>query len=69
MTPRDALAKLKGSADDKALLFEQLIAKAQTQSLEEWEVVMLEALKNDFTPKSRVVEMSATLKGIGGAEV
>jgi hypothetical protein len=64
------LAVLKGSQDDKKLLFDELIEKATSEDgLDAGEVVILEALKKDlFKPKSIVLEMSAGLKGVGGVK-
>lgn len=65
------LAVLKGSQDDKKLLFDELIEKANSEDgLDAGEIVILETLKKDlFKPKSIVLEMSAGLKGVGGVKV
>lgn len=69
MTPREALTKLRGSLDDKFSLFDFFISKSRVGALEDWELGMLETLKNELKPKARVVEMQASLKGVGGAEI
>lgn len=69
MSPREALAKLKGSESDKRSLFDYFIERAQTAVLEDWEAVMLEALKKDFMAEKTVVQMSATMRGVGRARI
>lgn len=69
MDAREALAKLKGSQSEKTDLFNYFIEKAQTQTLEDWEAVMLEALKKEFTQGKNVVQMSATVRGMSSAGV
>lgn len=65
------LAVLKGSLDDKKLLFDELIEKASSEfGIDDGEKIILEALKKDlFKPKSIVLEMSAGLKGTGGVKI
>lgn len=65
------LAILKGSLDDKKLLFDELIEKAASEvGIDDGEKVILEALKKDlFKPKSIIVEMGAGLKGVGGVKL
>jgi hypothetical protein len=67
-TNQEMLLILKGSLDDKKLLFDELIEKANSESgLEGGEIVVLEALKKDlFKPRSIIVEMGVNLKGAGG---
>lgn len=69
MTPQSALKKLKGTTEQKNELFNSLIDKSMSSTLEDWERVMLEAVKKELFPKKEVVQMSATMKGVGGARV
>jgi hypothetical protein len=70
MSPTDAVKKLKGSESDKRELFDFFIEKAMTGSIEEWEVIMLDALKRDLIPpEKKIIDMSASMKGAGLAGV
>lgn len=70
MTPTDAVKKLKGSESDKRELFDLFINKAVDGSIEEWEGIMLDALKNELIPpEKKIVSMQASVKGEGFARV
>lgn len=69
MTAQEALKRLKGSENDKRELFSDLIQAATNGELEEWGVAMLETLKKELFPEKKVVEMSASMKGVGGARL
>jgi hypothetical protein len=69
MSPQDALKKLKGSNADKRELFDFFVDKAVNAQLEDWEGVMLEAVKKELFPKREVVEMSAVMRGLGSAGI
>lgn len=70
MTPTEAVKKLKGTDAEKRELFDFFVEKAITGSLEEWEGIMLETLKKDLIPpEKKVVQMSASMKGVGGARI
>lgn len=69
MLPTDAVKKLKGSEAEKRELFEFFVEKAIASSLEEWEGIMLETLKKELLPEKKVIQMSASMKGVGGARI
>lgn len=70
MLPTDAVKKLKGTDQEKRELFDFLVEKAISGTLEEWEGIMLETLKNELIPpEKKVVQMSASMKGVGGARI
>ena len=69
MTAQEALKKLKGSTDDKRELFDYFVQKAITESLEEWEGGMLEAVKKGLFPEKKTVQMEATMKGTSSAGI
>ena len=69
MTPSEAVKKLKGTLDDKRELFDLFMEKALVGQLEDWEAIMLETLKNELIPQKQIVEMSASMKGVGGARI
>jgi hypothetical protein len=67
MLPADAVKKLKGSDVEKRELFDFFVQKAITDTLEEWEGIMLESLKKELIkPAKQIVEMSANLHGSAG---
>lgn len=69
ITAREAAQVLKGSAAEKRQLFDKLTHWAVVGELPAWGPSILEALKKDLMPEKKVVEMSATMKGVGGAGV
>lgn len=70
MTPTEAVKKLSGTETEKRELFDLFVDKAISGSIEEWEGIMLEALKKDLIPpEKKVIEMFASMKGVGGARV
>ena len=69
ITAREAAQVLKGSASEKRQLFDKLTHWAVIGELPGWGSSILEALKKDLMPEKKVVEMSATMKGVGGAGV
>ena len=70
-TNQEMLSILKGSLDDKRLLFDELVDKASSEyGIDDGEKIILEALKKElFKPKPVVLEMSAGLKGVGGVKI
>ena len=69
-TNREMLAVLTGSIEEKKILLDELIEKANLQGIEDGEMIILEALKKDlFKPTPIVVDMSAGLKGVGGVNI
>lgn len=67
MLPSDAVKLLKGSLDEKKQLFDFFVQKAMDAGLEDWEGIMMDAIKKELFPEKKVVDMSATLSGTGGA--
>lgn len=65
------LAALKGTAEEKRTLFDELIEKANSdEGLDSGELVILETLKKELLkPKSIIVQMGAGLKGVGGVKL
>ena len=59
-TNREMLAVLTGSIEEKKILLDELIEKANLQGIEDGEMIILEALKKDlFKPTPIVVDLSA----------
>lgn len=70
MTPTDAVKKLQGTDAEKRELFDLFVEKAISGTIEEWEGIMLEALKKELIPpEKKVIDMSASMKGFGGARI
>lgn len=65
MDQREAFDKLCGSIEDKVALLDHLTAVASERQLEDWETVMLEALKKELIVKRETVHISASLAGKG----
>lgn len=70
MTNQEMLAVLKGTTEQKKILFDELLEKASSElGLEDGEKVILEALKKDLLkPKSVVVQMNANVVGMSGVK-
>ena len=72
MTYQEMVKVLKGSAEEQKQLFDTLINKAINESLDDGELVIVEALKKQlFSGKvdSKIVQMSANVYGISGVKL
>lgn len=69
MQQNELLKCLKGSVEEKKAAFDFLLEKAMNEGLEDSETAMLEFLKTDLIkPSGTVVEMSSTMRGVGGVQ-
>jgi len=68
---KDMLDILKGSTEDQKVLFDEFISRMGSgETLEDGELIILEALKKQlFKPKSIILSMESTLTGKGGASI
>lgn len=67
MTPREMAMVLKGSAEEKRNLFDQMISRVcEGEQLSDNEVPIFEALKKELMIKSEIVTMSASVQAAGG---
>lgn len=71
MTAQEMLQILKGDADGKRRLFQDLTSKlSEGEALEDDEISIFEALKKDLIkPEKQVVEMSASITAVSGMSV
>ncbi len=69
MNQTEMLKKLSGSFEDKKELFDILLEKAISGSIEDSETAMLEFLKLNLIKQEVIVgELSATMKGTSGIQ-
>lgn len=70
MTNQEMLGLLKGSIEQKQMLFDYFVQKvSQGETLEENEVPLFEAVRKELTRKSEVVSMSGRAVGVSGAKI
>lgn len=69
MTNQEMLGLLKGSIEQKQMLFDYFVQKvSQGETLEENEVPLFEAVRKELTKKTgTIVQMSGHATGVSGA--
>lgn len=70
MTNQEMVKALKGSVQQKQMLYDFFFAKiSQGKVLEDNEVPMFEAVRKELTKKSEIVTMSGSASGNSGAKL
>lgn len=66
MSAQELAKVLRGTTEEKLILFQALFAKATESELEDWEVPIFETLKRELIkPQENVVSLTATVSGSG----
>lgn len=69
MTNQEMIAALKGTFEQKQMLYDFFFQKvSQGELLEDNEVPLFEAVRKELTKKSEVVTMSGHAIGVSGAQ-
>ena len=73
MTNSEKVKLMSGTVEDKRKLFDHFFARLTNgETLDEGDLVMMEFLKKEMFPvasETKVISMSATLAGVGGARI
>lgn len=69
MTNQEMIAALKGTFEQKQMLYDFFFQKvSQGELLEDNEIHLFEAVGKELTKKPSVVSMSGTATGVGGVQ-